>query len=60
MTEPAAILIVDDDLDIRELVHEGLRGHGVHTVAVPDGTGMFTELDRPRYDCVRLGHLMLG
>ena len=61
MTDPKTkILVVDDDLRLRDLLQRYLteQGFGVHTV--PDAAGMDKLLGRERVDdqdsCLGLGH----
>ena len=56
----AAILIVEDDQEISELLEENLTALGFRTMAVPDGAGMFAELARTRYDVLLLDIMLPG
>lgn len=60
MNESAAVLLVDDDRDILELLHESLTAFGFRTVAVSDGSGMFAELEKQPFDCILLDIMMPG
>ncbi len=56
----AAILVADDDEDIRELVTGMLEAVGHDVVAVADGSCAFEEILRGIYDVVVLDNLMPG
>lgn len=56
----AAILIVEDDQEISELLEENLTALGFHTMSVSDGAGMFAELARTRYDVLLLDIMLPG
>jgi len=56
----AAILVADDDDDIRELVAAMLEGVGHDVVAVPDGPAALDEVLRGVHDVVVLDNLMPG
>lgn len=60
MSEAAAILIVDDDKDILELLEERLSGLGFTAVTAPDGASMFEKLEKQRFDCILLDIMMPG
>lgn len=60
MNESAAVLLVDDDQDIRELLVKGLSNFGFTIVAVADGNGMFAELEKRPFDCILLDIMMPG
>lgn len=60
MTEPAKILIVDDEADLRELLVERLNGHEFSAVAVNGGQAMFEELAKDKYDLILLDVMMPG
>lgn len=56
----ADILIVEDEREISELLEENLNALGFHTVAVGNGTGMFTELAQNKYDLILLDIMLPG
>ena len=56
----ADILIVEDEQEISELLEENLKALGFYTAAVSDGTGMFFELARHRYDLILLDIMLPG
>lgn len=55
-----AILIVEDEQEISELLEENLNALGFHTTAVSDGTGMFAELARNKHDLILLDIMLPG
>lgn len=56
----ADILIVEDEHEISELLVENLNALGFHAVAVHDGTGMFAELEKNKYDLILLDIMLPG
>ncbi|MEO8417408.1 MAG: response regulator transcription factor [Methylophilaceae bacterium] len=52
--QPAHVLVVDDDLDIRTLLAEYLETFGCHAYAAADGAGMWEVLDNHQVDIVIL------
>ncbi len=56
----ADILIVEDEPEISELLEENLNALGFHTLAVPDGAGMFAELTQNKYDLILLDIMLPG
>jgi two-component system OmpR family response regulator len=54
MSKTDAILIVDDDAEIRHLLRDYLEQHGLRATAVADGKGMWQALERGRYDLIVL------
>lgn len=56
----ADILIVEDEQEISELLEENLNALGFSTVAVSDGTGMFSELSQKKYDIILLDIMLPG
>lgn len=56
----AAILIVEDDREISELLEENLNALGFRTVAVGDGAAMFAELAQHTYDAILLDIMLPG
>ncbi|MCC7080586.1 MAG: response regulator [Burkholderiales bacterium] len=54
------ILIVDDDVEIRTLLHEYLERNAYRCVAVADGKGMFAMLDRSPVDLIVLDLMLPG
>jgi len=60
MTVPAEILVVDDELDLREVVAEYLARHGFHVRTAMDGEGMAARLQEKSADLVILDINMPG
>lgn len=60
MASPDAILVVDDDADIRGLLRDYLARQGYHAVAVADGRGMWQALERGRFDLIVLDVMLPG
>lgn len=60
MNSTDAILIVDDDPEIRRLLREYLAKQGYRTVAVPDGRGMWQALKRARVNLIVLDVMLPG
>lgn len=56
----AAILVADDDDDIRELVAAMLETAGHDVVSVPDGLAAYDEVVRGLYDVVVIDNQMPG
>jgi two-component system phosphate regulon response regulator OmpR len=54
------ILVVDDDLRLRDLLMRYLREQGFETRAVPDAAGMDKQLARERYDLIVLDLMLPG
>lgn len=58
--EPCAVLVVDDDYGIREVLSEVLDDAGYHVVTAPDGEAALRYLEgAPRLPCVILLDLMM-
>ena len=60
MERSPLILIVDDDLEIRDLLGEYLVRQGLRTAAVGDGAAMWRELERQAIDLVVLDIMLPG
>ena len=60
MERSPLILIVDDDLEIRDLLGEYLVRQGLRTAAVGDGVAMWRELERQAIDLVVLDIMLPG
>ena len=60
MTQPAHILVVDDDHEIRTLLAEYLEKNGLRVSVARDGKEMQRVLDRVRVDLVVLDILLPG
>jgi two-component system, OmpR family, response regulator len=54
------VLIVDDDGDIRTLLHDYLDRNGYRCIAVADGVGMLTALDQQQIDLIVLDVMLPG
>jgi len=54
MSESGHILVVDDDADIRDVIHEYLNDEGFRVSLAPDGTAMMQVLDQGSVDLVIL------
>lgn len=55
-----SILIVDDDAQIRQLLHDYLSGFGMSVVAVADGTSMADALEKESFDLIILDLMLPG
>jgi len=55
-----SILIVDDDIEIRELLQDYLERNGYRCIAVADGAGMFAALDQQPIDLIILDVMLPG
>jgi CheY-like chemotaxis protein len=53
-SECVTVLIVDDDIDIREVLSEALQDEGYDTASVPDGVEALAWLRRTRRPCIIL------
>jgi CheY-like chemotaxis protein len=65
MTEPAAsqlatVLVVDDDVDWRQLLRESLEKAGYRVIEAPRGDVALTSVEQQRPDVVVLDHHMPG
>ena len=60
MNDSAKLLIIDDDLELRELLVEVLTGYGFRPSAVKNGPEMFAALGADRYDLLLLDIMMPG
>jgi two-component system, OmpR family, response regulator len=60
MSQPAHILVVDDDHEIRTLLAEYLEKNGLRVSVARDGKEMYRVLDRVRVDLVVLDILLPG
>ncbi len=60
MTRKDAILIVDDDAEIRRLLQDYLAKQGYRVVAVPDGRGMWQAMEHARFDLIVLDLMLPG
>lgn len=58
--ESAAVLVVDDDPDIRDLLADYLRQHGFRVETAADGESMFARLTGSAFDLVVLDIMMPG
>jgi two-component system OmpR family response regulator len=54
------ILILDDDRDIRDLLADYLGRHGFRTFTLPDGRGLWRQLDEHTIDLIVLDLMMPG
>ena len=54
------LLIVDDDLEIRELLQDYLQRNGYRVSVVEDGTGMWRTLEHQRIDLIVLDLMLPG
>ena len=57
---PIRVLLVDDDSEIRELLGKYLRGYGIETTAVADGTAMRQAFAPGRFELVILDLMLPG
>jgi two-component system, OmpR family, response regulator len=55
-----SVLIVDDDVQIRQLLLGYLSGFGINAVAVPDGKSMNEEMEKGSFDLVILDLMLPG
>ena len=60
MTEPAHVLIVDDDPDIRDELQEYLTGHGFRVSTAEGGTAMHAVLEKEPVDLIIMDLKMPG
>lgn len=60
MTTSPSILIVDDDKDIRDLLHKLLSAEGYHCRVASDGDEMFVKLEQNLSDLILLDVMMPG
>ena len=60
MSTAPRILVVDDDADLRRLIGEFLRGHGLEVESVSDAREMDARLAQSRFDLVILDLMMPG
>jgi two-component system OmpR family response regulator len=60
MTVSSSILIVDDDKDIRDLLHKLLSAEGYHCRVASDGDEMFAKLEQSISDLILLDVMMPG
>lgn len=58
--ETAALLLVDDDPDIRDLLADYLRQYGFHVETAADGEAMFAALASRSWDLIVLDIMMPG
>ncbi len=59
-SRPDCVLIVDDDADIRTLLHDYLERNGYRCVAVADGRSMLAMLDQAPVDLIVLDLMLPG
>lgn len=60
MSMPDHILVVDDDTEIRALLHEYLSRQGYRVTAVADGRAMWQALEDARFDLLVLDLMLPG
>ena len=60
MTDPATVLVVDDEPDITTLMRDFLEASGYRVLAAPDGSSALTTLERHDVDCILLDIMMPG
>ena len=60
MSTAPRILVVDDDADLRRLIGEFLRGHGLEVESASDALEMDARLAQSRFDLVILDLMMPG
>ena len=60
MTDPATVLVVDDEPDITTLMRDFLEAAGYRVLAAPDGSSALTTLERHDVDCILLDIMMPG
>jgi DNA-binding response OmpR family regulator len=60
MTDPATVLVVDDEEDIATLMRDFLEAAGYRVRTAPDGAAALTALDADPVDCVLLDVMMPG
>ena len=60
MTNQEHLLVVDDDPEIRHLLVEYFKRHGVRATAASDGVEMFKALEGGRFDLVVLDLMLPG
>ena len=60
MSDAARILVVDDDADLRRLVGDFLRSHGLEVDVARDAREMDARLGQARYDLIILDLMMPG
>jgi two-component system, OmpR family, response regulator len=60
MADQEHVLVVDDDLEIRSLLVDYLKRHGVRASAAADGAEMRKALDNSRFDLIVLDLMLPG
>jgi two-component system OmpR family response regulator len=60
MSEAERILVVDDDAEIRDLLHTYLGKNGYRVTTAADGKGMWAALDREHVDLIVLDLMLPG
>lgn len=60
MTEPATVLVVDDEDDITTLMRDFLEAGGYRVLAAPDGHSALATLESEPVECVLLDIMMPG
>ena len=59
-TQNSKILVVDDDLRLRQLLDRYLSGQGFSVKVVPDSAGMNRAMERERFDLIVLDLMLPG
>lgn len=60
MSTPSRLLVVDDDVELRELIDQYLSGQGFEVVTVEDGRAMDERLAAERFDLIILDLMLPG
>ena len=60
MTDPATVLVVDDEQDITTLMRDFLEAAGYRVLTAPDGQAALATLETNDVDCILLDIMMPG
>ena len=60
MTDPATVLVVDDEQDIVTLMRDFLEAAGYRVLTAPDGRAALATLETENVDCILLDIMMPG
>jgi DNA-binding response OmpR family regulator len=60
VTDPASVLVVDDEQDITTLMRDFLEAAGYRVLTAPDGQAALATLETSDVDCILLDIMMPG